>query len=131
MKVEYIICAFSLCTDVLDGVLQFGTRQSLSELECIGRQFHCVIVNRFAERPFLVLDHIRTVYKESIWKSNKEAFESESGFDRFEAILSAPGEPGDCDEVVSKISNSIINIDFQKNQQSLPPVFLITRVTQK
>ena len=71
MKVEYVICAFTLCTDVLDGVLQFGTRKRLSKLECIGRRFHCVIANRFVERPLLVPRRIRTVFKEELWKSEE------------------------------------------------------------
>ena len=112
MKVEYVICTFSLSTDVLDGVLQFGTRKRLSKLECIGRKFHFVIANRFVEKPLLVLRRIRTVFNEKIWKSDKEAIESGCGFDKFEAILKAPGAPGVpgfSDRVVSKIYNLIFD----------------------
>ena len=119
MKVEYVICTFSLCTDVLDGVLQFGTRRKLSKLECIGRRFHFVIANRFVERPLLVLRRIRTVFNEKLWKSDKEAFESESGFDKFKAILEAPGVEGYHSEEVFKISNLMIDIDFEKRNQVL------------
>ena len=108
MKVEYVICAFTLCTDVLDGVLQFGTRRRLSKLECIGRRFHCVIASRFVERPLLVLRRIRTVFNAKIWSWKKGAFVSGCGFDKFEAIIKAPGVPGFSDRVVSKISNLII-----------------------
>ena len=104
MKVEYVICTFTLCFDVLEGVLQFGTRRSLSKLECIGRRFHCVIANRFVERPLLILHRIQTVFNEEIWKTNKEAFESGSGFDKAEAILNAPDVRDSYDKLVSKIS---------------------------
>ena len=107
MKVEYVICAFTLCTDVLDGVLH-GTRRRLSKLECIGRRFHCVIASRFVERPFLVLRRIRTVFNAKIWLSKMGAFVSGCGFDKFEAILKAPDVPGFSDQVVSKISTLII-----------------------
>ena len=104
MKVEYVICTFTLCTDVLENVLQFGTRRRLLKLECIGRRFHGVIAYRFVERPLLVLRRIRTVFREEIWKSDKEAFESGNKLAKFEAILKAPGVEGSCDGVVSKIS---------------------------
>ena len=113
MKVEYVICTFTLCTDVLENVLQFGTRRRLSKLECIGRRFHGVIANRFLEKPLLVLRRIRPVFKKEIWKSDKEGFESGSKLDKCEAILKAPGVEGSCDGVVSKISNLIIDIHFQ------------------
>ena len=109
MKVEYVICAFTLCSDVLEGVLQFGTRRKLSKLECIGRRFHCVIANRFVERPFLVLGRIRTVFNEKIWKSDKEAFESGSGFDKVEAILIVLDVRDSYDKLVSKIPNLMLD----------------------
>ena len=109
MKVEYVICAFTLCTDVLESVLQFGTRRRLSKLECIGRRFHCVIANRFVERPLLVFRCIRTVFNEEIWKSDEEAFESGSGFDKAEAALIAPGVRGSYNKLVSNISNLMLD----------------------
>ena len=76
MKVEYVICAFTLCTDVLEDVLQFGTRRRLSQLQRIGRQFHCVIANRFVERPLLVLHRIQTDYPVGflIWVGSETFF---------------------------------------------------------
>ena len=89
-KVEYVICAFTLCADVLEGVLQFGTRRKLLKLESVGRQFRYVIVNRFVERPFLVLESLGVVYEESIY-NDKDAIEDGDGYNRFKQILSAPG----------------------------------------
>ena len=56
-------------------------------MESVGRQFHYVIVNRFVEKPFLVLHHLRTVFEEDTFLRTKEAY----GENRFKAILSAPG----------------------------------------
>ena len=70
--------------------MQFGTRRKLSKLESVGRQFRYVIVNRFGERPFLVLDRMRVVYEESIY-NDRDAIENGEGYDRFKQILSAPG----------------------------------------
>ena len=104
-KVEFVICAFTLCADVLEGVLQFGTRRKLLKLQCAGRQFHCVIVNRFVERPFLVLDRLRTVFEESIFRSQDDLeFDPEAGAEKFKEILSAPGVPVATDYMVSQIS---------------------------
>ena len=89
-KVEFVICAFTLCADVLEGVLQFGTRRELLKLESVGRQFLGVIVNRFVERPFLVLESLGVVYEESIY-NHRDAIENGEGHDRFKQILSAPG----------------------------------------
>ena len=101
-KVEYVICAFTLCADVLEGVLQFGTRLKLLKLECVGRQFHCVIVNRFVERPFLVLDRLRAVFEEYRFRSDDDALGVE--FEKFNEILSAPGvQVEKPDEMVSQI----------------------------
>ena len=91
---------FTLCADVLEGVLQFGTRRTLSKLESVGRQFLGVIINRFVERPFLVLERLRTVFDE--WISDP-AFDSDA-LEKFNEILSAPGVPVEkTDDWVSQI----------------------------
>ena len=79
-----------MCADVLEGVLQFGTRRELLKLESVGIQFLGVIVNRFVERPFLVPKRLRIVYEESIY-NHRDAIENGEGHDRFKQILLTPG----------------------------------------
>ena len=70
-----------------------------------------MIANRFVERPFLVLGRIRIqpVFNEEIWKLDKEAFESRSGFDKAKAVLNAPDVRDSYDKLVSNISNLMLD----------------------
>ena len=40
-----------ICTDVLIGVLSFGSRLRLCKLESVGQRFHLVVENSFREVP--------------------------------------------------------------------------------
>ena len=81
-KTEYVICVFTLCSDVLYDVFQFGTRRQLSALESIGRFFQYVIEKQFTTKPFLV-HSIKTVVDAPVGY-----YEYAVGW---EQILSAPG----------------------------------------
>ena len=81
-----------------------------------------MIVTRFVKRPFLVLDRLRTVFEESIFRSQDDLeFDPEAGAEKFKEILSAPGVPVGSDYMVSQISNSIsiitIVIDLNKRSE--------------
>ena len=119
LNAKYVVCSFTLCTDVFDGVLKFGTRKQLSKVELVGRKFHYVINNRFMERPFLVLHSIRTILEESIFAVSKEfnPFINEETdsieYKKFSEFLLAPGVPvqSQSDKVFS-LSNLMIMIDI-------------------
>ena len=115
LNAKYVVCSFTLCTDVFDGVLKFGTRKQLSKVELVGRKFHYVINNRFMEKPFLVLHRIRTVLEESIFTVSLpfNRFIDEETGSKFSEILLAPGVPvqSPSDKVFS-LSNLMIMIDI-------------------
>ena len=88
-KVEYVICTFSLCGDVLCDVLQFGTRRQLSTLERVGCRLLKMISNRFVEKPFLYLS-IQTI--SDCPYHNDRKYKS-CNCNPFGQLLSAPGIP--------------------------------------
>ena len=55
--VEEIVCFFvRLCHDIAFEVLSFGNRRQLTKLERVGRRFHRIAENYFANAPFLLLN---------------------------------------------------------------------------
>ena len=81
-KTEYVICVFTLCSDVLCDVFKFGTRRQLSALESIGQLFQFVIDKQFAIKPFLV-HSIETVVDRPVGYHEYKV--------QWEHVLSAPG----------------------------------------
>ena len=45
-----------LCSDVLEDILCYGDRMKLTETEFIGRRFHYIIENHFAEKPRILFN---------------------------------------------------------------------------